>query len=113
MAEDLTPMQEAVVENEFAIAPADDISDRIAAYRKAKALEKQAKERAEEHRRAIASYLEQNDAEYGTVGGKMVVRWRTVTGSRIDPKKLRENHPDIAAEVTVTSDSHRLELIEE
>jgi predicted phage-related endonuclease len=109
---DLTPIDQAIVE-EYAVTPADVIKDRIAAIAKLKEAEKAVKAKIEEHRTEIASYLENQGAEYGTVDGQIRVRWRTIEGTRIDAKALRSKMPEIAEAFTIPTEQHRLELIGE
>jgi predicted phage-related endonuclease len=111
MAEDINDA--LVAEQEAIVAEIDDISDRVAAYKKMKKVAKEAEARAEEYRKEIASYLESKEAEYGTIGGKLAMRWRTIVTNRFDTKKFRKQNPDVADMYTVTSETHRLEVIEE
>ena len=100
------------VEIEESTTPLDSITDRVERYRKAKALEKKAKDAAEEARGEIAAELEAHGAEYGTIGGALVIRWRPIESSRLDTKKLRESHPDIADAFTRPTVSMRMEIVE-
>jgi DNA modification methylase len=99
---------EATDENTTAL---DEIDDRVKRYKLAKELEKKAKDAAEDARRDIAAYLEARGAEFGTVDGDMVIRWRPVTQNRLDQKKLAENYPDAVAECTASKTSMRMEIV--
>lgn len=99
-------------EEELATAPLDPMADMVAAYVKAKELEKQAKERAEFYRAEIASYLEDKGAEYGTIKGKVAIRWRTVISNRFDTKSFRKDQKELAEAYTVASESQRMEIVD-
>lgn len=92
-------------------AALDEIADRVSRYTLAKKLESKAKDAAEEARADLASYLEARGAEFGTVEGTLVVRWRPVTSRRLDSKKLGENHPEIVAEFTREQTVMRMEIV--
>lgn len=92
-------------------AELDSIADWVASYRKAKELEKVAKEKAEEARSIIAAKLDETEAEFGTVDDEPVVRWRSVSSTRLDTRKFREQYPDLAEEFSVTKPSMRMEIL--
>lgn len=103
------PAPEATDANTTAL---DEIDDRVRRYLTAKKVEKQGKDAAEETRHEIAAYLEARGAEFGTVDGVLVVRWRPVTSKRLDQKKLASNHPEIVEEFTRESTSMRMEIVQ-
>ena len=103
------PEVEATDENTVAL---DEIEDRVARYLKAKEVEKAGKDAAEETRHEIAAYLEARGAEFGMVGGKLVIRWRPVTSRRLNQKKLASAHPDLVEEFTAESTSMRMEIVQ-
>lgn len=96
---------------EEGIVELDPLSDWVKRYRLAKEAEKIAKEAAEEARSIIAEYLDERDAEYGTVDNKPVIRWRQVTSERFSTKRFRADHPETPAEYTDSSTSMRMELL--
>lgn len=93
------------------VAELDAIADWVAVYRKAKDAEKLAKEKAEEARAIIAATLDETEAEFGTVDDEPVIRWRSISATRLDTKKLREQYPDLADEFSVTKPSMRMEIL--
>lgn len=107
MSETVAPVEVT----EEATAALDDISDRVERYRRAKQLEKAAKDAAEEARADIAAHLEARGAEFGTVDGTLVIRWRAVTSQRLNTKKLGKSHPDLVAEFTGPVTAMRMEIV--
>lgn len=103
------PRTEATDENTVAL---DEIADRWARYVKAKQAEKIAKEVAEEAKREVTGYLRERGAEFGTIAGSLVARWRPIPKPRFQQKKFVESHPDLAAEFTVEADEWRLEQVQ-
>lgn len=87
------------------------VGDWLARYRKAKELEKVAKETAEEARSVLASHLEDAGAEYGTVDDVPVLRWHEIKSNRVDTTALRKAHPELVAEFTKASVSRRMDLL--
>jgi putative phage-type endonuclease len=51
------------------------------------------------------------DSESGMIQ-KYIVNWKNVSSNRVDSKLLKEKYPEIAAEVTKTSNSRRFEIKE-
>lgn len=102
------PEVEPTDENTTAL---DEIADRVARYRKAKEVEKAGKEAAEEARADIAAHLEARGAEFGTVDGTLVIRWRAVTSERLDTRKLKDSHPELVGEFTRPQTAMRMEIV--
>lgn len=96
---------------EEGVASLDSLSDWVERYRRAKEAEKIGKEAAEEARGVIASYLDEREAEYGTVDGKPAIRWRQVTSQRFATARFRHEHPELADEFTESSTSMRMEQL--
>jgi hypothetical protein len=103
---------EEVAELDAATADIYPISDRVARYRKLKEMEADIAARVKETRDEIVGYLRDRDAEFGAIGGQLLVRRRTVTTRRIDTTALKAKEPEIAAQFTKESVSDRLELID-
>lgn len=101
------PVDEPIVSVEL-----DELADWVARYRRAKELEKEVAERVKEARDMIAGFLTDRDAEFGSIGGRLAVRWRTVESHRIDTPRLRKEDPELAEKYTKVRTEHRLELIE-
>jgi predicted phage-related endonuclease len=99
--------------DEIVKVDANPIARLIERYKRAKEVERMGKETAEECRAEIASYLESQDAEYGTINGRLAVRWRTVVTRRVDTKRLREELPMVAEDFTKETESQRMELLED
>lgn len=95
------------------VAELDGIADWVHRYEKAKHTEKIARETADEAKIVITALLEEQGAEFGTLGGRAYVRYRTITSNRVDPKMLRTEYPEIAEKVTKQSVSKRLDLLTE
>jgi hypothetical protein len=98
---------------ELAVIPLDQMAEWVRGYEKATADEKEAKARREEYRKMIAQYFEDHDAEYGTVNGKVRLRWRAVSTSRFNQKKFAQDHPVAYEHYKEESVSNRMELIDD
>ena len=98
--------------SDMTVTSLDPLADWVAAFERAADLEKQAKEKKEEYRAMIAAYLEEQGAEYGSVKGKIRVRWRTIVSNRFNTKKFKAENPEIAAKYTDEATSNRMELID-
>lgn len=89
----------------------DEIAGWMAAYRRATDQAthwKAAMDRAKEH---IINALAASGATIGTIAGRPVVRCTTITTHRIDVAELRRQRPDIAAEYSVSNETHRFNLL--
>ena len=93
------------------ITELDSIADWVAAYRKAKELEKIAAEKAAEARAVLTAKLDETGAEFGTVDDVPVLRWRSVESNRLDTKKLRAEHPELCEQFSKLSVAMRLEIL--
>jgi predicted phage-related endonuclease len=112
MTKALPNIHEAEVE-EVSVAEMDHLADWLKKYLEAKHLEAEAKARKEEFKQMITSYLEDQGAEFGSIGGKIKTRWRRIEQARIDTKRLRKELPAVAEEYENISVSHRLEVDED
>lgn len=92
-------------------AALDPIDDWVKRYREAKELGRLAAEKADEARAVIAEWLDQRNAEVGTLNGEPAVKWTVIRSNRLDTKALREDHPDIAASYTRETTSNRMDLL--
>lgn len=92
-------------------AALDEIADRWNRYVKAKEAETLAKTVVEETRSDVTAYLRERGAEFGTIDGQLVARWRRITKRRFQQKKFVESNPEIAEAYTVESDEWRLERV--
>ncbi|QCG77783.1 hypothetical protein [Gordonia phage Tarzan] len=59
---------------------------------------------------AIKLHLEQAGADEGTLDGETVITWHAVESTRLDQRKLKEQHPDIVESFMVPSIARRLEV---
>lgn len=94
------------------IAPIDELATWVKAYREACANRDNWSEIADRAKQQISQALEEAGAEVGTVDGYPAVRWTQVTSQRLDTKRLKAAHPDIAAEFLVSSSSRRFTLVD-
>lgn len=91
-------------------APIDGLAVWIAAYREATDSAKKWTEIADRAKEQITKAI--GDAEIGTVDGQPAARWSVVNSSRLDTKKLRAEHPDIAEQFTVPTTTRRFTLVD-
>ena len=87
-----------------------DLADTIAGLRKATS----ERDRWAETAKALRAVLEHRlgEREIGLVDGRETVRHTYVTTRRLDTKKLRENHAQLAEDFTVEVHSRRFGLVE-
>jgi predicted phage-related endonuclease len=89
----------------------DDIAGWVETYHQAGAQIAKLEELRGVARQHIEAAL--GDHEVGTVNGRPVVRWTVVTSRRLDQKKLKADHPDLAEALTVPSTSRRFTLVKD
>lgn len=99
--------------NDHRITPIDELATWVKAYREACANRDNWGEIADRAKQHISQALEEAGAQIGTVNGRPAVRYTEVTSQRLDAKKLKAVHPDLAAEFMVTSHSRRFTLVEQ
>lgn len=87
----------------------DDLTSWVDTYQAAQAKVKEFEQLAKVARKQIEARL--GDAEVGTVAGQPVIRWSTVSSSRVDVTKLKAEYPDLADAVTVTNITRRFTLV--
>lgn len=95
------------------ITSIDDLATWVKAYREARTNSDNWAEIADRAKQQIQQALEEADAEVGTVNGYPAVRYTQVTSQRLDTKRLKAAHPDIAAEFMVTGHSRRFTLVDQ
>lgn len=98
--------------NNARTAAIDELATWVTAYREACDNRDNWAAIADRAKQQIAQALEESDAEVGTLNGHPAVRWSPVTTNRLDTKRLRAEHPDLAAEFSVTSHTRRFTLVE-
>lgn len=101
----------AAAEPEVTKVPLDGLSDLVKQFETARDLEAQAKAKKEEYRAMIAAYLEDQGAEYGTIKGRLAVRWREINATKWDGKRFKADHPELAAQYTVENPYMKMEMI--
>lgn len=100
-------------EEEAVQAALDPIAEWVGKFLRARELRKRAKELEDEAKEMIAGYLVERDAEYGTVGDKMRLRYRTVESNRFDVKRFRAENPEVAEAYTRQQIERRMEVIDD
>lgn len=93
-------------------APLDPVAEWYGKFVKARALEAEAKAHKEEAKAMLASYLDENDAEYGTISGVPRLRYRSYNKRRFDTKGFYADHPDLAEEYYIEAPERRMEVID-
>lgn len=102
---------EEVAELEAATADVFTIADWVARLEKLREMKKDVETREKEAADFIKGYLREQNAEFGAIDGRLVVRRRSVETRRIDTTALKEKEPEIAERFTKVTSADRLELI--
>lgn len=95
-------------------APADKVSlarkrDLIAEYRELRAKVGPIEDRMRQIEHEIKTAM--GDASTATIGRDVVATWTTTTRERVDTKALKNEHPEIARKVTVTSTVRTFKIV--
>lgn len=93
------------------ITAIDELATWVAAYREACTNRDNWAEIADRAKQQITQHLEEAGAEIGTVDGLPAVRYTQVATNRIDTKRFKAEHPELAAQFTTTSHSNRFTLV--
>jgi len=104
-------MTEAVEPTDDNTVAIDDISDRWERYCKAKDAAALADKVAKEAYADLAARLAERGAEFATIGGDLVARYRPVESTRLDQRKLQENYPEAYVACQRASTSMRMERV--
>jgi predicted phage-related endonuclease len=96
---------------EAATADVYGIADWVARLEKLREMKRDVEAREKEAAEFIKGYLRDQDAEFGAIDGRLVVRRRSVETRRIDTTALKEKEPEIAERFTKVTSADRLELI--
>lgn len=94
-------------------AALDPIAEWVGKFLRARELRKRAEELEKEAKEMIAGYLVDRDAEYGTVGNKLRLRYREVVSNRFDVKRFRSENPEVAEAYTRQQTERRMEVIDD
>jgi predicted phage-related endonuclease len=98
-------------DEDMIVTPLDSLADWVKRFETARDLEKQAKDKKEEARSMIAAYLEEQGAEYGSIKGRIAIRWRTITKRAFDTKKFKAENPQIAEDYIRESSYNQMEVV--
>lgn len=109
---DLQPLN-APAEEEVIAAPLDEIREWEARFRDARRRRREAAEEEEEAKQVLKDYLDAAGAEFGSVGGHITVRYRTMSVRRLNTKKLRKDYPELAEAYTEENEERRMEVVED
>lgn len=82
-----------------------DADDLVQEYMAGKEAEEAAKTKKQEAENKLKDMLQEHEQGITPAGSK--ITWKTVNSSRIDSKKLKADHPEIAAQYNVESSSRR------
>jgi predicted phage-related endonuclease len=104
-------MTEAVEPTEDNTVDLDDLADRWERYCKAKDAISFAEKVAKETYADITARMAEAGAEFATIKGVLVSRYRPVDSERLDQKKLEENYPEAYKACLVRKTSMRLERV--
>jgi hypothetical protein len=107
---DIELIEEEPVEEEVS-TPLDMIREHVNRFLKARDLEKQAKKAREEARDVVANFLMEMGAEFGTIKGIPVVRWRETTKKVFNIKRFREDHPEFDDEYLEETVVYSMEVV--
>ncbi len=108
---DAVKAQHPRAETETAVADPADVAPVIARIREAKARAKAAQADADIAEAELVALI--GDATDLTAGGRVVARRPEVHTTRLDGRRLRADHPDLADEYTTTSTYRRLTIPKE
>ena len=106
----LAPLNEPV-EDEVIAAPLDEIREHVALFMDARERRREAQAEEDEERDIIRGFLDEYGAEFGSVGGKIVVRDRSMTVRRFNKKALAKDHPDLVDRYTQPNEERRMEVV--
>lgn len=98
-------------EEEIIAVPLDEIREWEKRFRDARRRRREATEEEEEAKEVLKEYL--GDAEFGSVGGQITLRYRSMTVRRFNTKKFRKAHPDLADAFTDENEERRMEVVED
>jgi predicted phage-related endonuclease len=99
------------VDEEVIAVPLDEIREWEKRFKDARQRRREAQEEEDEAKEVLKEYL--GDAEFGSVGGKITLRYRSMSVRRFNTKKFRKVHPDLADEFTEENEERRMEVIED
>ena len=101
------------VDEEVIAAPLDEIREWERKFRDARARRRAAQEEEDEAKEVIKEYLDAAGAEFGSVNGRITLRYRSMEVRRFNTKKFRKAFPDLADEFTDTNEERRMEVVED
>lgn len=101
------------VDEEVIAVPLDEIREWEKRFKDARARRREAQEEEDEAKEVIKEYLDASGAEFGSVGGKITLRYRSMTVRRFNTKKFRKAHPDLADAYTDENEERRMEVIDD
>lgn len=107
---DLSPLN-APAEEEVIALPLDEIREWERRFRDARQRRREAQEEEDEAKEVLTDYL--GDAEFGSVAGKITLRYRSMTVRRFNKKKFAKDYPDLVDKYTEANDERRMEVIED
>lgn len=107
----LGKLEQAELPEEPLTAELDTIADWVARLEKLREMKADVTAREKETAEFIKGYLRDRDAEFGEVGGQLVVRRRVLVKRVLDTKALRAKEPELAEQFTVDRPEERLEMI--
>lgn len=107
---DLAPLN-APAEEEIIAVSLDEIREWEKRFKNARARRREAQEEENEAKEILAEYL--GDAEFGSVGGQVTLRYRRMTVRRFDKKEFAKDHPDLVDKYTKANEERRMEVVED
>jgi predicted phage-related endonuclease len=106
---DLQPLNAA--EEEIVAVSLDEIREWERKFKDARERRRAAQEEEDEAKEVLADFL--GDAEFGTVNGKITLRYRTMTVRRFNKKKFAKAHPDLVDRYTDANEERRMEVVDD
>lgn len=109
---DLQPLNPAADEEVLAVA-LDEIREWERKFRNARARRREAQDEENEAKEVLREFFDESGAEFGSVGGRITLRYRRMDVRRLNTKRLRKDHPDLAEAYTDTNEETRMEVVED
>jgi hypothetical protein len=94
-------------------APLDSVADWTKLFLKLRKQKREIEEQMEEAREVIVLKLEEEGAEFGTLGNKVVLRYRTMETNRFNVSRFRKAEPELAKQYTDRKLENRMEVVED
>ena len=100
-------------EQELVAVSLDEVREWERTLRMSRIKRREYKEREDEAKEILRQFFEDSDAEFGSINGRITLRYRRMTVNKFDVAAFRAAHPDLAAEFTRPREETRMEVVED